>query len=52
MTMKKEYINPELEVVDLKTSFALLAGSPLQKNNDTVDDENDILAPGFNFFDE
>lgn len=49
MTMKKEYINPELEVVDLKMNCTLMAGSPLQKNNDTVDDENEILAPIFVF---
>ena len=49
--MKKTYINPELEVVDLKTSFALLAGS-LPKSNDTVTDENGVLAPGFDLFEE
>ena len=50
--MKKEYINPELEVVDLKMNLALLAGSPLPKSGDTVDDESQILAPEFNLFEE
>ena len=51
MTMKKEYINPELEVVDLKINCSLLAGS-LPKSNEEVTDESGVLAPGFDFFDE
>ena len=44
--MKKTYINPEMEAVDLKTSFALLAGS-LPKSNEEVTDESGVLAPEF-----
>ena len=51
--MKKEYNNPELEVVNLKINLALLAGSPTAPLDDSDPQNNeDALAPGFNFFDE
>ena len=45
--MKKTYIKPEMEVVDINTFQPLLAGSASMNLNDTpeVDDPNDILAP-------
>ena len=42
--MKKEYINPELEVIKIAT-MQMLAGS-LPKNTEGVDDESDVLMPG------
>ena len=48
--MKKEYINPELEVVDLKMNCTLMAGSPTAPLDDTNPQSNeDALAPGFVF---
>ena len=45
--MKKTYIKPEMEVVDINMFQPLLAGSESMNLNDTpeVDDPNDILAP-------
>ena len=50
--MKKTYINPELEVVKLQTMQMLAASLSLNSDSsDIVDDESDILAPGFEGFD-
>ncbi len=38
--MKKTYINPEMEIVELKTNHMLMAGSaqmPIDGTTDTVD---------------
>ena len=43
--MKKQYMNPEMEVVELNMNVSLLAGS-LNKNGEQVTNEGDILAPG------
>ena len=43
--MKKEYINPELEVIKIATTMQMLAGS-LPKNTEGVDEESDVLMPG------
>ena len=48
--MKKTYINPELEAIDLKIKQQLLAGS-LGKGEGNIN-PGDIGAPGFDFFDE
>ena len=48
--MKKEYMNPEMEVVELKMNQMLMAGSPTLPKSDEEVDENDILAPGFSEF--
>ena len=50
--MKKTYINPTLDVVEIKFTQQLLAGSLLDKGTDPVIDEGDVLAPGFGFEDE
>ena len=50
--MKKEYINPEMDIYEIKMGTQLMAGSELGKNNnddDAVTDEGDILAPGLLF---
>jgi len=45
--MKKTYLQPELEVVDIKFSQPLMAGSPvLDVNNENVTDPDELLAPG------
>lgn len=36
--MKKTYINPELEVVDLQINCTLLAGSPVPTSEETPDE--------------
>lgn len=44
--MKKTYLQPELEVVDIKFSQPLMAGSPvLDVNNENVTDPDELLAP-------
>ena len=45
--MKKTYINPEMEIVDIHTPM-LLAGSDLNINSAIEDavDAGDVLAPG------
>ena len=45
--MKKTYINPEMEIVEIHTPM-LLAGSDLMINNAIEDavDAGDVLAPG------
>ena len=41
--MKKKYISPEMDVIELKKQ-TLLAGSPMGKYDDKeIDDPNDIL---------
>ena len=48
--MKKEYNNPELEVVNLKINLALLAGSPTAPLDDSDPQSNEnALAPVFVF---
>ena len=45
--MKKTYMQPALEVVDIQFSQALLAGSvQLDVNNEDVTDPEELLAPG------
>ena len=45
--MKKEYMNPEMEIVDIKMNQQLLAGSPdLGTDPDPVDPGSSD-APGF-----
>ena len=44
--MKKEYINPTINVYELRMNNNLLTGSPLPKSTDEVTNENDVLAPG------
>lgn len=46
--MKKEYMNPEMEIVELNMHQMLLAGSMEKYDDDPVDD-GDFLAPGMNF---
>ena len=46
--MKKEYIFPEIEVVELKAQHQLLAGSEIPTNPTSVDPANSD-APGFDF---
>jgi hypothetical protein len=44
-TMKKIYMQPELEAIELKMNVTLLAGSDQQVHNDeTVDDVKDLLG--------
>ena len=45
--MKKTYINPEMEIVEIHTPM-LLAGSDLNINSSIEDavDAGDVLAPG------
>ena len=44
--MKKEYMNPEMEIVEIKINQPLLGASEIDgKTNDT----NDLLAPEFTF---
>lgn len=44
--MKKTYMFPEMDVVELKMQQMIMAGSgSLPQSNDEVD-EGDILAPG------
>ena len=44
--MKKTYICPEMEVVDINTFQPLLAGSATMNMNDTeIENSEDILAP-------
>lgn len=51
--MKKEYINPELTVIDIKLNGVLLNGSPLTAPVDPSGQTNgDALAPGSDFFDD
>ena len=44
--MKKTYINPELETIDVKINQQLLAGSETPTSNETPSEWG---APGFNF---
>ena len=47
--MKKEYINPEMEVVKVVASHQLLGGSTLSlgRSEDEVTDESVVLSRGF-----
>ena len=49
--MKKEYIYPEIEVVELKAQHQLLAGSPYSGDptNPTPGDAGGAAAPEFDF---
>ena len=42
--MKKVYLNPEMEMVEIDMSQMIMAGSPLPKSDSEVDTD-DILAP-------
>ena len=45
--MKKTYMQPALEVVDIQFSQALLAGSiQIDVNKEDVTDPEELLAPG------
>jgi len=44
--MKKEYINPTINVYELRMNNNLLTGSPLPKSTEEVTNESDVLAPG------
>ena len=44
--MKKIYIAPEMDVVELDMFQPILAGSLPVSDDPQVTDENDILAPG------
>ena len=44
--MKKIYLQPEIDVVDIKFSQTLLAGSPvIDVYDDTIDDPGSLKAP-------
>ena len=43
--MKKIYINPEMEVVELNMIQPLMTTSSMPLVDDTIDDADDILAP-------
>ena len=47
--MKKEYINPEMEVVKLEYQQFLAASDPVVDGSGETSDPNDLLAPGFTF---
>ena len=49
--MKKTYINPAIEVVELKMNCQILAGS-LAKGDDVITNENSVLSRGYDFDDE
>ena len=52
--MKKQYINPTTEIIDIKINQQLLAGSDISLSNDGDDIINDNslqLAPDFVFED-
>lgn len=42
--MKKKYINPEMEVIEIKTTCMLAASLP-KSDSPTIDNAGDILAP-------
>lgn len=42
--MKKKYINPEMEVIEIKTTCMLAASLP--KDDTEITSSGDILAPG------
>ena len=44
-TMKKTYIKPATEIVELTLNCAMLAGS-MKKNSESVTDEKDVLSRG------
>ena len=44
--MKKIYICPEMEVVELDMFQPILAGSLPMSDTPEIEDPNDILAPG------
>ena len=48
--MKKEYINPEIEVVELQITQQIMAGSPGLGGE--YDPSKPILAPELDFVDE
>ena len=44
--MKKKYINPEMEVIEIKTTCMLAASLP-KSDSSTIDSSGDILAPEY-----
>ena len=48
--MKKIYMTPEMEIVDIKTNQQLLAGSTPQLGGEYGG--GTVLAPGYNFDEE
>lgn len=49
--MKKIYISPEMDIVEIKNQPSLLAGSFKDDLNDTGGDGSDALAPENNWYD-
>ena len=47
--MKKEYINPEMEIVEIEVTHSILAGSELGKNPGEPIGGGDALSPDFDF---
>lgn len=50
-TMKKTYIIPAMEAIELKMNCQMLAGS-LAKGDDVITNENSVLSRGYDFDDE
>ena len=49
--MKKTYINPEMDIVEMKMKNAMLAGS-MPKSTDEITDESSVLGRDFDFDEE
>ena len=47
--MKKTYINPEMEVIEVKADQTLLAGSPIPISSDTTDTVDTRELEDFDF---
>ena len=47
--MKKIYLTPEMEIVDIKTNQQLLAGSTNAPVDNNTQDNGDALSPEFFF---
>ena len=50
--MKKIYMNPTMEVVEINTNVQLLAGSTLSVSEEEVNDIDKLLSREDDFFDE
>ena len=46
--MKKIYLTPEMEIVDINTNQQLLAGSTNAPVSDDIQDNGDALSPEIN----
>lgn len=49
--MKKTYIIPAMEAIELKMNCQMLAGS-LAKGDDVITNENSVLSRGYDFDDD